>query len=206
MDVFEFSRRKFVWAFAAVLAAEPSRTILVSVNILFDQGAHSGKGLTNGEMATFQAYQERARREYAVSAIQFDVHFTAGAYMRQQGYSEVPEKFLARRMINVFVTDSLGYDIDRDRTGGCSVGPRPRTAKSGGDPFYQTFLGLRDAKGTTLPHEYAHHFTLDTQRNRSYAGNFWADFRNDYWLWRQRNGTPIPAFRACANSEWAARL
>ncbi len=71
------------------------------------------------------------------------------------------------------------------------------------DPYYKTFLGVNDASEGLLAHEYAHHFTLDTQRNASWAGNFWADFRNDTWLWEQRHGTPIPGFRACANSEWA---
>ncbi len=28
-------------------------------------------------------------------------------------------------MINLFVTDRLGYDIDRDRTGGCSIRAAP---------------------------------------------------------------------------------
>jgi hypothetical protein len=101
------------------------------------------------------------------------------------------------------VTDALGYDIDRDRTGGCSMGPRPPNRRSGGDPFYKTFLGLRDAHTTTLPHEYAHHFTLDTQRRPTAAGNLWADLRNDYWLWLQRRGMRIMEFRACANAEWA---
>lgn len=167
--------------------------LIVSVNVMFDQGAHSGKGLNAGERDRFKALQERAAREYAVSGIQFEVRFTAGAYLRQQGYSVIPEQFLVRRTINVFVTGSLGYDIDRDRTGGCSSGP----------PYYKTFLGVNDAGGGTLAHEYAHHFTLDTRRNPSYGGNFWADFRNDYWLWEQRHGTPIPAFRLCASSEWA---
>ena len=57
-----------------------------------------------------------------------------GAYVRQQGYSEIPAKFLARGVINLFVTDTLGYDIDRDRTGGGSMGPIPPSRRSGGDP------------------------------------------------------------------------
>ena len=36
-------------------------------------------------------------------------------------------------MINLFVTDTLGYDIDRDRTGGCLMGPLPPGRRSGGD-------------------------------------------------------------------------
>jgi hypothetical protein len=181
----------------------PVRPLIVSVQALFDQGAHSGKGLSEAERAKFRSFQERVRREYATSGIHFDVRVLEGAYLRQQGYSEIPEKFLARRAINVFVTGSLGYDIDRDRTGGCSMGPRPPSRRSGGDPFYKTFLGLKDARGATLPHEYAHHFTLDTRRNPTAPKNFWADLRNDYWLWQQRQGMPIIEFRACANSEWA---
>jgi hypothetical protein len=173
------------------------KQIIISVNAMLDQGAHSGKGLTAGELARLKDLQERSRCEYAVSGIGFDVHITEGAYLRQQGYSDIPEKFLARRMINLFVSSTLGYDIDRDRTGGCSIGPHGR------DPYYKTFLGVKDAGDGTLAHEYAHHFTLDTRRNPSWAGNFWADFRNDYWLWEQRHGKPIMAFRACANSEWA---
>jgi hypothetical protein len=183
----------FTWA-----KAEPLQPILIRVNALLDQGAHSGKGLGASEIAAFDRYQERARREYAISGIFFDVRVVAGAYLRRQGYSQIPDKFLARKVINLFVTDTLAYDIDRDRTGGCSIGPRK------GDPFYKTFLGLKEAGETTLRHEYAHHFTLDTLRNPTVAGNFWADFRNEYWLWRQSHGAPILQFRACVHSEWAS--
>jgi hypothetical protein len=182
---------------------EPLRPIVISVQVMFDRGAHSARGLAEGERSKFKRYQEKARREYATSGIRFDIRVLEGAYLRQQGYSEIPSQFLARGTINLFVTDTLGYDIDRDRTGGCSMGPRPPGRKSGGDPFYQTFLGLRDAAETTLPHEYAHHFTLDTRRNPTAARNLWADLRNDYWLWLQRRGVPIMEFRACANSDWA---
>jgi hypothetical protein len=155
------------------------------------------------EIAKFQAYQDQARREYAVSGILFDLQFVDGAYLREQGYSEIPDKFLARGAINLFVTETLHYDIDVDRTGGCSMGPRPPHPPYDGDPYFKTFLGLREARSSTLPHEYAHHFTLDTQHKPGLAGNFWADLRNDYWLWRQRHGVAIPEFRACARSEWA---
>ena len=177
--------------------------IVISVNAMLDRGAHSGKGLSQSEVSLFQYYQIEAAHDYATSGILFDVHVVENAYLRQQGYSQIPDKFLAPRTINLFVTDTLGYDIDRDRTGGSSMGPRRRGPRISPDPFYKTFLGLRDATETTLAHEYAHHFTLDTQRNATIVGNVWADLRNDYWLWRQRHGVPIPEFRACANSEWA---
>ncbi len=179
------------------------RPLIVAVQVMFDRGAHSGRGLSDREIAAFQAYQEKARREFAVSGIHFDLHTLDGAWLRQQGYSEIPDKFLSATMINLFVTDSLGYDIDRDRTGGCSEGPRPMSRRSGGDPSYKTFLGLHDARDTTLPHEYAHHFTLDTHHRPSAAGNLWSDLRNDYWLWRQRHGAPVAEFRACAGLPWA---
>lgn len=181
----------------------PVRRIVISVNVMLDRGAHSTKGLTESEVELFNSYQQRAAREFAVSGIVFDVRHTEGSYLRTQGYSRIPGQFLVRGTINLFVTDSLGYDIDRDRTGGCSIGPRPRLPDAPPDPFYKTFLGLHDARGTTLPHEYAHHFTLDTQRSPTVAGNVWADLRNDYWLWRQRHGVAIEEFRACAGSEWA---
>jgi hypothetical protein len=201
-------RREFI-AFTGAVSGSFARTsdpltpIIISVQAMFDQGAHSGKGLSESERSTFKRCQERARREFATSGILFDVRVLEGAYLRTQGYSEIPSKFLARKAINLFITSTLGYDIDRDRTGGCSIGPRAPRPGSAGDPFYKTFLGLSEAGGGTLAHEYAHHFTLDTQRNPTTAGNFWADLRNDYWLWRQRHGTPIAAFRACANSPWA---
>jgi hypothetical protein len=202
-------RRKFlalgaggVWLYARRIP-EPLRRIVISVNVMLDRGAHSGKGLTPGEISLFRTYQEKASREYATSGIFFDIHEMEGAYLRQQGYSDIPEKFLVPGMINLFVTDSLGYDIDRDRTGGSSMGPRPRGPRLAGNPFYKIFLGLKDAHETILPHEYAHHLALDTRRNASIASNLWADLRNDYWLWRQRHGVPILEFRACGNSEWA---
>jgi hypothetical protein len=204
-----FLRREFLaLSLAATACSRGSagglRPMVVRVHVLFDRGAHSGRGLDNREMSLFHAYQERTRREYAVSGIQFDVQISEDAYLRQQGYSEIPDKFLVPDRLNLFVTSTLGYDIDRDRTGGCSMGPRPPSRRSGGDPTYKTFLGLKDARPTTLAHEYAHHFTLDTRHNPTAAANFWADLRNDYWLWRQRHGAPIPAFRACADSRWAS--
>lgn len=181
----------------------PGKRIVVSVNVMLDRGAHSGKGLQPNEVDLFRSYQDRAAKEYAVSGIGFDLRYTEGAYLRTQGYSEIPDKFLVRGTINLFVTDALGYDIDRDRTGGCSMGPRPRRPGVPPDPFYKSFVGLKDARGTTLPHEYAHHLTLDTRRNPTVTGNVWADLRNDYWLWRQRHGAAIEEFRRCVGSEWA---
>jgi len=202
------SRRDFVLAGLAGggffnRKTEPLKPIVISVNVMFDNAAHSGKGLSAGEVDLFKRYQEKARREYATSGIFFDVRETPGAYLRQQGYSEIPDKFLVPKTINIFVALSLGYDIDRERTGGQSIGPRPRRPGFAADPFYKIFLGLRDAGEKVLPHEYAHHFTLDTLRQPTTLGNSWADLRNDYWLWRQRRGVPILQFRACANSEWA---
>jgi hypothetical protein len=203
----ELYRREFLPLLASRLLArgnpDPSR-IVIHVNTMFDQAAHSGRGLTPAEISTFERYQQIAAREFAISGIFFDLHVTPGAYIHQQGYSDIPDQFLAPKMINLFVTDSLGYDIDRDRTGGSSTGPRPRTRAFARSPYFKTFLGLNDARPTTLPHEYAHHFTLDTQRSASMSGNLWADLRNDYWLWRQRHGVAIPEFRACSHSEWAS--
>jgi len=198
------NRREFVsLGFLALKNSQRLRPLVISVHAMFDRGAHSGMGLGEAERTLFKDYQEKARREYATSGILFDVRVVEGAYLRTQGYSEIPTKFLARGTINLFVTDTLGYDIDRDRTGGCSIGPLPPGRRFAGDPFYKTFLGLKEAHETTLAHEYAHHFTLDTLRNPTSARNFWADLRNNYWLWLQRSGVPIPEFRACANSEWA---
>jgi len=199
-------RRQFVASGAAaagIFTAERPRPIAISVNVMFDRGAHSGRGLGDREISRFKALQDKARRNYATSGIHFDLRATEGAYLKQQGYSELPEKFLAPAAINLFVTSTLGYDIDGDRTGGCSMGPRPPTRQSGGDPFYKTFLGLREAGDTTLEHEYAHHFTLDTRKRPTAAGNFWADLRNDAWIWLQRRGVSIMTFRACAGSPWA---
>jgi hypothetical protein len=189
-------------ALFARAATEPLPPIVIRVNALLDQGAHSRKGLGAGEIAAFQRYQERARREYAISGIFFDVRVVEGAYLRTQGYSEIPDKFLARNVINLFVTDTLGYDIDTDRTGGCSIGPHGGGPHAGA-PFYKIFLGLTDAGETTLRHEYAHHFTLDTTKASTITGNFWADCRNEYWLWRQGHGVPILPFRACVHAVWA---
>lgn len=176
---------------------------MISVNVMYDRSAHDGKGLGEDELAKFNRYQERARREYATSGLLFELHVKEGAYLRTQGYSEIPDKFLERKMINLLVTDSLGYDIDRDRTGACSIGPRRRRPGFAEDPFYKTFIGLKDAGESALAHEYAHHFTLDTRRAPTVTRNSWADLRNNYWLWRQRHGVPILQFRSCANSEWA---
>lgn len=207
------TRREIVFgavggSFFTLKKAEPLQPILIRVHALLDRAAHSGNGLNQREIAAFMRYQERALREYSISGIRFDIQTVDGAYLRTQGYSEIPDKFLARKAINLFVTETLGYDIDTSRSGGCSIGPstggpHPRGPRSPGDPYYKIFLGLKDAGETTLRHEYAHHFTLDTTRNPTIAGNVWADFRNEYWLWRQSRGIPILQFRACAHAEWA---
>jgi hypothetical protein len=114
--------------------------IVVEVNALMDQGAHSGKGLSSLDRLRFQRLQEAAAREFAISGIRFNVHLVEGAFLRTQGYSDIPDKFLSRGVINLLVTEKLAYDIDRYRTGGCSIGPRPRTPGSPPDPFYKTFL------------------------------------------------------------------
>jgi hypothetical protein len=200
----ETATRRELLSAAGALASRPSfKPIAIGVRVLFDQGAHANHGLTESERNAFARFQEQARGHFSISGLLFSVQFVEGAYLRKQGYSEIPDRFLARRCINLFVTDSLAYDIDRDRTGGCSIGPRPRGPRSAPDPFYKTFLGLRQARETTLEHEYAHHFTLDSARNPSASGNVWADLRNDYWLWLQRRGIAISGFRACANSEFA---
>lgn len=181
----------------------PLSRVLVKVNVMFDQGAHAGKGLNPAELAAFQSQQQTCNREYAASGIRFDLQFTEGAYLRRQGNSVIPEKFLVKDRINLFVTESLGYDVDRHRTGGSSIGPHPQSGIYPADPYFKTFLGLREAIAKTLAHEYAHHFTLDTSHNAVGAANLWADLRNDYWLWRQQqHGAPIAGFRACANSIW----
>ena len=180
----------------------PLSRVIVKVNVLFDQASHAGKGLTPAEVALFHSRQQTCSGEYAASGIQFDLHFTAGAYLRQQGKSVIPEKFLVKDRINLFVTETLCYDVDRHRTGGSSIGPHPQSGIYPADPYFKTFLGLREAGAKTLAHEYAHHFTLDTARNAVGAANLWADLRNDYWLWRQLHGAPIAGFRACAKSIW----
>jgi hypothetical protein len=199
-------RREFLILGAAgrvCAKSSPLATIIIRVNVMFDRGAHSAHGLTEPEIHLFQRYQEQAGREYTTSGIAFELHFTEGAFLRTQGYSEIPDRFLAPKMINLFVTDALGYDIDHGRTGGSSIGPRPRRLRTASDPFYKTFVGLRDANETTLSHEYAHHFSGDTRQHPSVPANLWCDLRNDYWLWRQRHGSVIAGFRVCANAEWA---
>lgn len=169
--------------------------IHVRLNVMFDAARTIAR-------EKFWSWQTEAAREFAVSAIKFQVMVTEGAFLRTQGYSVIPDQFLRRGTVNVFVTNVLGYDIDRDRTGGTCIGPRARRAGVAADPFYKVFLGLDHATARTLPHEYAHHLTLDTAENPTLPGNFWTDLRNDYWLWRQRNGVAVPEFRRCEKSEF----
>ena len=198
------NRREFVLLNAAAMAdGSHSTSLVISVHVLFDQAAHSGKGLGEAERSKFHAFQNKAAREYANSGIEFELDYLEGAFSRKQGYSEIPDQFIAPGKINIFVTGTLGYDSDRSRTGGSSIGPRPSGPGLKGNRFYITFLGLNEASESTLAHEYAHHFALDTRNSRSISGNFWTDLRNDYWLWRQRHGVPISGFRSCSNAEWA---
>jgi hypothetical protein len=151
----------------------------------------------------FWTWQHTAGAEFAASSVQFRVAVTEGAFLRTQGYSVIPDRFLRLDAINIFVTTVLGYDVDRDRTGGACIGPRASRPGIGGDSFYKIFLGLDHATVRTLPHEYAHHLTLDTAEKPTLPGNFWTDLRNDHWLWRQRGGTAIAEFRRCAAAPFA---
>jgi hypothetical protein len=161
---------------AALQSGEHLRPIVIGEDAMLDRGAHSGKGLRNGEIARFKLSQERARHEYSTSGIHFDIRMVEGASVRQQGYSEISHKFLTHGAINLFLTDTLGYDIDRDRTGGCAVGPHPR-GRFARDPFYETFLGVSDAGEGTLAHEYGHHFTLDTRQKPTWLSKLLGRFR-----------------------------
>ena len=158
-------RRQFILLGAAGAQALPP--LVVRVHVMFDQGAHEGRGLSASERAQFGRYQENARREFAVSGLLFDVCTIEGAYLRTQGYSEIPGQFLALGRINVFVSNTLRYDVDRDRTGGASQGPYPSRPGLPGNRVYKTFLGLREAGENTLAHEYAHHFTSAIGRGRA---------------------------------------
>lgn len=149
--------------------------------------------------------QAAADRHFEHSGLRFDVRTIEKAYLRLQGNARIADTFLAPDRINVFVTASLPYDLDRQRTGGASVGPYARGPMFPGNRYYQTFLGLADAGANTLEHEYAHHLTLDTSQAAGPAGNFWSDLRNDYWLWRQRSGASIEAFRRCQATPFAVR-
>lgn len=185
-------------------ASKNPRAIRVRVNVLLDQGVNEAKGLSESQRARFLELQTVAAGEYSTSGILFDVTYTPGAFVRTQSDTQIPERFLKLDAINLFVTASLGA-IDRERTGGLSIGPRPRYGTTPADPFYKTFVGLREAKLTTLPHEYAHHLMLDTAKSATLHGNVWSDLRNDYYLWRQRQGVAIPEFRGCVGAPWAVR-
>lgn len=182
---------------------QPLPPILVRLSILYDAAAHNNTGLSGVERQRFEQLLKRARAEYAVSSLLLRENYVEGAFLRTQGYSEIPERFLTPATINIFVSSSLAYDVDRNRTGGASIGPHGRAPQTSENRFYKTFIGLREASDGTLAHELAHHFTLDTRRNPTPAANLFADLKIDWWLWRQRHGNPIPEFRACANLEWA---
>ena len=68
------TRRAFLaLSFASQLGAA-LRPITISVQVMFDRGAHAGQGLSQSEIATFWSHQEKARREFAISGITFNVH------------------------------------------------------------------------------------------------------------------------------------
>ena len=95
------------------------RPLIIGVQAMLDLGAHS----------------IRKRRAANAPPVEFVSMFVCwkGLICGSKDNSEIPSKFLARGMINLFVTDTLGYDIDRDRTGGCLMGPLPPGRRSGGD-------------------------------------------------------------------------
>ena len=66
-------RREFLSLGAVAASPVPAagrlQPILISVNVLFDGGAHSGKGLSETEKAKFQRCWKIAVTEFAISGM-----------------------------------------------------------------------------------------------------------------------------------------
>jgi len=168
------------------------KPLTVQVKFILDSSANKSRGLTHHDLTKLSAQRETARRNFARSALHFAETFTNGRYdVPKDGPSPLPLLYLATNCINVVVTDTLGYDIDRHRNGGASAGP-PSTK----GPYYITFLGMRDSSGSTLEHEYGHHLSGDTDRRPpAPPRDTWYDLKVDFRLLWQANAGPVTQFR-----------
>ena len=65
----------------AACAQDPSCTIIVKVNVIYDRTANHGRGLTNAQKKQFERGQiAKAKKDYATSNITLDVTYTGGSY------------------------------------------------------------------------------------------------------------------------------
>jgi len=118
--------------------------VTVNVNVIYDQNANNGKGLTDKQKAEFEKNQlQKAKDEYGNADVYLNVTYTAGSVSSDQGKTTVSG--LQAGALNVVVTDQISN---------AKSGVAGNTALS--------FIPANGAKTDDLPHEMAHQFMSDT--------------------------------------------
>jgi RHS repeat-associated protein len=127
--------------------AKDKNCITVKVNVIYDQNANQGKGLTVQQKADFEKQQlQNAKNQYGNADIHLDVTYTAGSMTMDNKGNTATFTGLKEGALNVVVTDQV---------------PRAGSAMLG-----KTALSLIPANSTDkedLPHEMAHQFMGQTQ-------------------------------------------
>ena len=119
--------------------AKDKNCVTVKVNVIYDQNANDGKGLTDKQKADFEKGQlQNAKDQYGNADIHLDVTYASGEINSKGNLTGVEKGAL-----NVFVTDSGDA----------------ASAYSGGYAISQ--INVRSTNREDLPHEMAHHFMGD---------------------------------------------
>jgi RHS repeat-associated protein len=140
----------------AECAKDPNCTIKVKVNVIYDQTANHGKGLTAAQKKEVEQGQiAKAQQDYGTSNIKLDVTYTAGSYTVDQNTGKMQLSGLQSDALNIMVSTGTPNGAagvsGADRNNGTAV----------------TFLNANDVVDTnkaypfvtnTTEHELGHQF------------------------------------------------
>jgi RHS repeat-associated protein len=142
-------------------AKDPSCTIKVKVNVIYDQTVDNGRGLTADQKKQFEQGQiAKAQKDFGTSNIKLDVTYTAGSYTVDQNTGQMQLAGLKADSLNLMVSSATPTGA----AGASTVGKDNGTAV--------TFLNFSDVHDrnafplftNTTEHEMAHQFLGDVYR------------------------------------------
>jgi RHS repeat-associated protein len=176
----------------ASCAKDPKCTIVVKMNVIYDQTVNRGKGLTSEQKQKFQEAQlAKAQKDYGTSNIKLDVTYTAGRY--DVGPNGNPVITGSRSgFLNLVVSNGTpsgaAGDSGADRRTGLAI----------------SFLNINDAAKynlyplsmNTTEHELGHQFLGHVYMNSGgFLDTFGKEFAVDNRLFGQTLGISQEGFR-----------
>jgi RHS repeat-associated protein len=136
---------------------DKDKCVDVKVNVIYDQNANKGKGLTDRQKSQIQKQiLSKAQDQFGTSKIKLDLNFTAGKIsVDSQGNASFTG--LQKGALNLLFTDNAPYAATQGDAGA--------TSKAGG--MYLSVVDVGHAEfdeETTVSHELAHQFLGDPDR------------------------------------------